>query len=25
VEEWTRVVRGLPPHYAESSEAARTE
>ena len=25
VEEWTQVVRGLPPHYAESSEAARTE
>lgn len=25
VEEWWRVVRGLPPHYAESSEAARTE
>jgi TRAP-type C4-dicarboxylate transport system permease small subunit len=25
VEEWTRIVRGLPPHYAESGEAARTE
>lgn len=25
VEEWVRVLRGLPPRYAESSEAARTE
>lgn len=25
VEEWIRVVRGLPPHYAESAASARTE
>lgn len=25
VEEWIRVIRGLPPHYAESTASARAE